>query len=80
MTRNAAHDTPPTDSGPPIRTFRPSYLRHLQAANLSPTTINTYLEAFDQLDHFLELADLPQRARAIGREHLEAFIADQLAR
>jgi site-specific recombinase XerD len=55
-----------------------SFERHLRAENKSVRTVETYLEAVQQLDAFLtargvELADA-------GREDLEAFLAGLLAR
>src|SRR5438105_1037315 len=57
-----------------------SFERYLRAANRSPRTVQTYLEAVTQLTRFLESAALPQEAAALRREHLEAFITDVLAR
>lgn len=57
-----------------------SFARHLRAANLSPKTQRTYLDALAQLARFLADAGMPTDVSAIRREHVEAFIADQLAR
>jgi site-specific recombinase XerD len=57
-----------------------SFARHLRAANLSPKTQRTYLDALAQFARFLADAGMPTDVRAIRREHVEAFIADQLAR
>jgi site-specific recombinase XerD len=57
-----------------------SFGRHLTAANLSPKTIRTYLEATGQLEAFLTDRGMPTRIEDIRREHVEAFIADLLER
>ena len=56
-----------------------SFSRHMRAANLSPATQRTYLAALDRLGEFLEARGMPTAVAAIRREHLEAFIEDQLA-
>ena len=57
-----------------------SYARHLRAANLSPQTRRAYLGALTQLAAFLGERGMPTDVAAIRREHLEAFVEDQLAR
>ena len=57
-----------------------SFARHLRAANLSPRTAKSYLEAVDLLGRFLAAQGMPQAVGAIHREHVEAFISDVLAR
>ncbi|MEX0630165.1 MAG: tyrosine-type recombinase/integrase [Chloroflexota bacterium] len=57
-----------------------SYARHLRAANLTPATQRTYLASLDRLARFLEERGMPTDVAAMRREHLEAFIEDQLAR
>jgi site-specific recombinase XerD len=57
-----------------------SFHRHLRATNLSPRTIDTYTEACESLRRFLIERGMPTRVDAIRREHVEAFIEDQLAR
>jgi site-specific recombinase XerD len=56
------------------------FARHLRAGNRSPMTIKSYMEAVRQLDEFLADRGMPQDVAAIRREHVEAFIEDQLAR
>jgi site-specific recombinase XerD len=56
-----------------------SFGRHMRAANLSPATQRTYLAALDRLAAFLESRAMPTDVAAIRREHLEAFMEDQLA-
>lgn len=58
------------------RSFRLS----LRAANRSPATIQSYLIAVEQLGAFLAAQGMPTRVAGIAREHVEAFVADLLAR
>lgn len=53
---------------------------HLRASNKSPNTIKAYREAVDQLDRFLADKGMPRAVANIRREHVEAFITDQLTR
>jgi site-specific recombinase XerD len=57
-----------------------SFERYLRAANRSPRTVQTYLEAVTQLTRYLETAGIPREPAALRREHLEAFMTDILAR
>jgi site-specific recombinase XerD len=57
-----------------------SFARSLRAANKSPNTIKAYLDAVGRLDAFLEVQGMPRLVAGIRREHVEAFIEDQLAR
>lgn len=57
-----------------------SYARHIRAANLSPKTQRAYLDALTRLSLFLTEHGMPTDVAAIRREHVEAFIEDQLAR
>ena len=59
---------------------RTSFARHLRAANLTPATVTTYLASLDRFADFLAAQGMPQDVAAIRREHVEAFIEDQLAR
>lgn len=52
----------------------PSWNRHLRAANLSPRTIQSYIEAATKFVAFLAEAGMPQEPPAVTREHVEAFI------
>jgi site-specific recombinase XerD len=52
----------------------------LAAANKSPNTIKSYLEAVAQLDAFLAAQGMPRDVAYIRREHIESFIVDQLTR
>jgi site-specific recombinase XerD len=57
-----------------------SFARHLRAANKSPNTIKSYMEAVTQFDAYLAENGMPRTVAAVHREHVEAFIEDQLAR
>jgi site-specific recombinase XerD len=57
-----------------------SYRRHMRAANLSPATQRTYLASLAQLSAFLDANGMPGDVAGVRREHLEAFMEDQLAR
>ena len=57
-----------------------SYRRHLRAANLSPHTERAYLDALGLLGRFLDARGMPRDVAHIRREHVEAFIEDQLSR
>src|SRR5579884_878055 len=58
----------------------PSFQRSLRARNRSPKTIRGYTEAAKLFAAFAAERGMPTRAQAIRREHVEAFIEDQLAR
>jgi site-specific recombinase XerD len=57
-----------------------SFARHLRASNLTPATQTTYLASVDRLAAFLLERGMPTDVAAIRREHIEAFMEDQLAR
>src|SRR5436190_23806350 len=57
-----------------------SFARHLRAANKSTSTTKAYLDAVTRLDAFLEAHGMPQAVANVRREHVEAFVEDQLAR
>lgn len=56
------------------------WVRHLRAANRTPMTVKSYTEAVRQLEAFLAERGMPREVANIRREHVEAFIEDQLAR
>ncbi len=58
----------------------PSFERSLKARNRSPKTIRGYVESARLFAAFLGEQGMPQAAGAIHREHVEAFIGDQLER
>lgn len=51
-----------------------SYTRHLRAANRSPATIKTYLNALSGLIRFLAEQGMPMALPTIRREHVEGYI------
>jgi len=57
-----------------------SWRIHLEAENLSPRTIKSYMEAAGQLSAFLRSAGMPLQVDAIRREHIEAFLVDVRSR
>jgi site-specific recombinase XerD len=65
---------------PTILALRPSFSRHLRAANLRPKTEATYGYAIGDLASYLERAGMPQELASITREHVEAYLEDLLAR
>lgn len=71
----AAHRNPPG-----LERDIASFARHLRAANLSPKTVQTYLESTGQLARFLAATGRPATLDALRREDLEAFIEDLLGR
>ena len=58
---------------------RRSWLRSLQARNLSPKTLALYSHALDQLIDHLAAHGGPDDPVALARRHLEAFLADLAA-
>lgn len=57
-----------------------SWRLHLEAANLSPRTIQSYTDAAARLHQYLAEQGMPTGVASIAREHVEAFITDQLDR
>jgi site-specific recombinase XerD len=57
-----------------------SFGRHCRAGNLSPRTTETYMDAASRLALFLADHGMPTEVSGIRREHVEAFVADQLDR
>jgi site-specific recombinase XerD len=70
----------PHNTVPALERDTASFARHLRAANLSPKTVRTYLEATGQFGRFLSATDRPTTLEGLRREDLEAFIEDLLAR
>lgn len=56
-----------------------SFNLSLLASNLSPSTIRVYLDALSHFRAYLSDMGMPKVPSAIHREHVESFIADQLA-
>lgn len=57
-----------------------SFIRHLRAENLSPSTIRTYEDSARQLSAYLAAHGMPGDATAVRREHIESFITALLDR
>jgi site-specific recombinase XerD len=57
-----------------------SFARHCRAGNLSPKTTQTYTESARLLATYLVEQGMPTDLEGIRREHVEAFIVDQLDR
>ena len=55
-----------------------SWGRHLRAANMSPRTVQSYVEAGRRLDAFLIERGMPRLVTKVSREHVEAFIEELL--
>jgi site-specific recombinase XerD len=51
-----------------------SWQLHLEAANLSPKTIRSYLDSARQLQDHLAAKGMPTAIDAITREHVESFL------
>ncbi len=58
----------------------PSFERSLRAGNRSPRTIRSYVESARLLGDLLHEHGMPTATGSVRREHVEAFIADQLTR
>jgi len=72
--------TPPIVTDGDLAANVASYARHVRAANLTPATQRSYLDALRLLGEFLTDRGMPTDVAAISREHVEEFISDQLAR
>ncbi len=59
---------------------RDSFARMLRAENKAPRTVQTYVAAVDLLGAFLASQGMPSDPAHIHREHVEAFVSDQLSR
>jgi site-specific recombinase XerD len=68
----------PTHVG--IGVLLPSWQRSLRAANLSDETVKSYILSAQRLWEFLDSRGMPTDIAKVRREHVEAFIEDQLAR
>ncbi len=76
-TTDAGEDTA---SSPDVLLNLSAFVPHLRAANRSPNTIRGYVEAVEKFDAFLAAQGMPRAVANIRREHVEAFINDQLTR
>jgi len=77
---DAPVQTTPTTNWGALLPLAESFRRSLLAENRSPMTVKSYMEAIRLLDDFLTAKRMPAQIEHITREHVEAFIADQLAR
>jgi site-specific recombinase XerD len=68
------------ETSPTLLDALPRFRRHLAAENKSARTIKSYVESVERLHEFLASAGMPVRVASITREHVEAFVADQLER
>ena len=57
-----------------------SFRRTLEAENKSPRTVEAYTDAVRLLATYCQAQGQPLRAGELQREHIQGFIADQLAR
>lgn len=78
---------PRTSAPPPVmpttgdlHLLAASFGRGLDAENKSPRTIQAYLDAVVRFGAFLESQGMPTVVADISREHVQAFISDQLDR
>lgn len=62
----------------PFTRLLDSWARHLRAANRSPKTIRTYLDAGEQLGSWLAEQGGPDDPLEVRREHVEAFVGHLL--
>jgi hypothetical protein len=79
-TRQAPISAAESTVGPDLPANARGFALHLAAANKTPNTIKAYQEAVAQLDRFLDDKGMPRDVANVRREHVEAFITDQLAR
>jgi hypothetical protein len=74
---------PTAPSGPLPDVFQAeldSFLLSCEAENLAPKALRTYEEAVALLGRFLVDRGMTTEPAGIPREHVDAFIADQIAR
>jgi site-specific recombinase XerD len=76
-TRDTVADTA---TSPSLLELLPSFRRHLAAENKAPRTAQAYAEAVTRLHEYLMAQGMPIAVSAITREHVEAFLADQVER
>ena len=70
QTLSASIETPGAEGVNMLRSFS----LHLRALNLSPRTVETYLESTSQFLAFLKDRGMPTAPNNIRREHIESFI------
>src|SRR5438309_42378 len=76
----AAATTPKVSHVSGLRVLGESFRRTLRTQNKSERTVETHGEALRLFGDFLLGQGMPTDADAIWREHVEAFIADLLAK
>ena len=65
---------PDSGSGLALRQAIDSWRLSLRAANRSPATIHTYVDAAERFERFLRESGMPLALAGIRREHIEAFL------
>jgi site-specific recombinase XerC len=82
MTADTSSTVPRTANaaGPTALELLASFRLHLQAENKAPRTIQAYTSAVRLLAGYLAEQGMPLAVASITREHVESFLADQLAR
>ena len=70
-----------TQTAPPLTVddlavLLPDWRTHLKARNIAPSTIASYLNVAESLLRYLRETGMPTTASAVGREHLESFLAE----
>jgi site-specific recombinase XerD len=64
----------------PFRPLAASFRRSLLAENKAPKTVKSYCEAVALLGQYLRGHGMPTQVAHMRREHVESFVADQVAR
>jgi site-specific recombinase XerD len=80
MTADTPQTVARTTVGPTVLELLGSFRLHLAAENKAPRTITAYSDAVRLLQAFLAERGMPVVAANVTREHVEAFLADQVAR
>jgi site-specific recombinase XerD len=80
MRRRTTESSLPTSTGPTALELLPSFRRHLAAENKAPRTADAYTDGVRRLHEFLVKAGMPTELHRLTAEHVEAFVADQVAR
>src|SRR3954447_12601281 len=80
MAKTAAGPSQDTAGTSDVLSNLADFGRHLRAGNRSPATLKAYADAVRQFDAFLGARGMPRTVAAIRRDHVEAFIEDQLTR
>jgi site-specific recombinase XerD len=80
MARRSASNLESLAAAPDLRLLEESLARALRASNRSPRTVRSYGDAVRLLTDFLHDSGMPTAAAHVHREHVEAFIEEQLSR